>query len=110
MYEFSTGHNKTLRLQVDERGITFLYNNPHGKPGRTLQVSQGWTSIHTLLARLKNKQRYYSMDASLSIWKEGKELKVKFYALNTAFQDTLTFSDAAAARILCLLRNLPNLN
>jgi hypothetical protein len=109
MYEFSTAQDKTLRLEVDERGITFVYVASRGG-SKSLERWQSWLSIQELSAKLRNKQRYFSKDASLSIWKQGDQLNVKFYALGTPFEDTLTFSNEAATKILCMFQHLPNLN
>jgi hypothetical protein len=110
MYEFSTAQHQTLRLQVDERGITFLYEACNGRGSEYFERGQSWSSIRDLSARLKAKQRYYSKDSSLSVWQKGDELHVKFYALDRFHEETLTFSGAAVDKILCILRNLPNLN
>lgn len=110
MYEFSTSSHQTLRLWVDERGITFGYPGSHARCGRDLLVAQCWASIRALLAKLSNGQRYYSLNAALSIWKREDKLHIKFYALDRPFEETLTFSGGAAEKILCMLHNLPNLN
>ena len=110
MYEFSTAQHKTLRPEVDERGITFVYVASRAGGSESLERWQSWLSIQELSAKLRNKQRYFSKDASLSIWKQGDQLNVKFYALGTPFEDTLAFSNEAATKILRMFQHLPNLN
>jgi hypothetical protein len=110
MTEFLSTENKKLMLDVDQQGVTFAHLKADGKAGDLFQIGQNWSSVRSLLSKLRNKQRYSAKDNSLSAWMQGDEMSIKFRALDMQLEETLTFSSETTTQILRTLESSPNTN
>jgi hypothetical protein len=110
MNEFSTKEDKKLKINLVEQGVMFLYLTSSGRLGDMFEVGQSWSSIHSLLSKLRNRQKYSAKDKSLLIWKQGDELHIKFYSLDTHLEEECSFSREDTERLVSLLESLPSLN
>jgi hypothetical protein len=110
MNEFFPKQDIQLQLKIVEQGLVFLFHRPNGGSADTLQVKQNWSSVHTLLSRLRKSQRYCAKDHPLLVWKQGEELHVKFYSEDTGVAEECVFSGEETRRILTMLEELPSWN
>jgi hypothetical protein len=99
-----------LNLKIVERGVLFLFRRSNGGAGGLVQVPQSWSSIHSLLSRLRKNRRYCAKDVPLLIWKESDELHIKFHSPEDQVVEECVFSGAETKRILAKLERLPGLN
>lgn len=109
MYEFITEQNRTLRLDLDGRGVIFHYATGKDQKGKILRVGQSWAGIHALLAKLWTRQKYSAQDNSLSVWMQDQELCLRMRALDMKVEEC-KFSPEETARLMDFLGKAPNLN
>ena len=57
MNEFFPGQDLKLKLKIVEQGVLFLFHRSDGETGDTVEVDQSWSSVHTLLSRLRKGKR-----------------------------------------------------
>ncbi len=110
MYRFFTTDQKKLTLGVDRRGISFTYLKANGNVADVMRVDQDWTSINSIISKLRKKQKYCAGDHSLLVWKQGEELYVKLRCLDLRLEETLTFSKEMTDKFTQTLEGLPCLN
>ena len=106
MHLFISKQNNDLVMDLEGRGMTFRYKTGHG----IFHVGQSWASIHALLSRLRNWQRYSARNQSISAWMQGEELCLRFSARELKFVEECKFSPEETARIMDFLGRAPNLN
>jgi hypothetical protein len=99
-----------LRLKVVEQGLVFLFQRSNRGTDELFQVPQSWSSIHSLLYKLRNNQRYCAQDIPLLIWKQGEELHIKLQLPDSQVVEECAFSSEETGRILMILQKLPCLN
>ena len=110
MNEFFPNQKVQLKLKIVEQGVVFLFHHSDGEAGDTVQVDQSWTSVHTLLSRLRKGKRYCAKDYPLLVWQQGEELHIKFYSEESGVAEECSFSSEETRSILTMLEKLPNLN
>ncbi|MGE5462963.1 MAG: hypothetical protein ACM3PS_06400 [Syntrophothermus sp.] len=110
MYEFISKQNYKLRLDLEGTGITFHYITGQDRRGDIFQVSQSWPSIHALLAKLRQDQKYSSWDKSLLVWMQDQELCLRISTRDRKLQQECKFSPEETANIMEFLGRAPNLN
>ena len=110
MYRFYATDNKKLSLGVDGRGVTFIYHAMNENAGDAIQIDQDWINVHSILSKLRKRQKYSARDNSLSVWKQGEELYVNLRALDRRLEETLIFGSEMTAHFIHALGTLPCLN
>lgn len=104
MINFRSKQNRKLMMDRENKGISFHYSTARGM----YHVGRSWASIHTLLMKLNNRQKFSSRDHSLSVWMQGQELRLRFSTQE--LEDEVKFSPAETARIMGFLGKAPNFN
>jgi hypothetical protein len=110
MNEFFPQQDIKLNLKIVEQGVLFLFHRSNGGAGGLVQVPQSWSSVHSLLSRLRKSQRYCAKDVPLLIWKQGEELHIKFHSPEDQVVEECVFSGEETIGILTMLETLPSLN
>jgi hypothetical protein len=91
-------------MDRESKGISFHYNTGRG----TYHVGRSWASIHILMMKLNNCQKYSTSDRSLSVWLLDQELFLRFRAQE--LEEEVKFSPAETGRIIDYLGRAPNFN
>lgn len=104
MIKFRSKQNRKLMMDREDKGISFHYSTAQG----VYHVGRSWASIHVLLMKLNNSQKYSARDHSLSVWMQDQELFLRFRARE--LEDEVKFSPAETARIIDFLGSAPNFN
>ena len=95
MNDFFPPNGIKLNREIVEQGVLFVFHHPTGGPGDLVRVLQSWSSVQTLIFRLRTSRTYCAKDVPLLVWKEGEEC---------------VFSGEETERILEMLEGLPNWN
>ena len=104
MVKFRSKQNRKLMMDRESKGISFHYDTGRG----VYHVGRSWASIHTVLMKLNNLQKFSARDRSLSVWLQDRELFLQFRARE--LEDVCKFSPAETARIMDFLGRAPNFN
>jgi hypothetical protein len=110
MNEFSPQQNIQLNLEIVEQGVLFVFHHPTGGPGDRVRVLQSWSSIRTLIFRLRTSRTYCARDVPLLVWKEGEELHIKYHIPDDMRVEECVFSGEETKGILKMLEGLPSWN
>jgi hypothetical protein len=110
MNDFSSSQTIQLNLEVVEHGVLFVFHHPSGGLGDLVKVRQSWSSVRTLVFRLRTSQRYCAKDVPLLVWKEGEELHIKYHIPDDMAVEECVFSGQETERILAMLEGLPSWN
>ncbi len=106
MQHFISKQNNKLVMGLEGKGLTFHYETREG----IFHVGQSWASIHALLARLRNWQRYSARNQSISVWMQDGEMCLQFCAREQDLVEDCKFSPQETARLMDFLERAPNLN
>ena len=110
MNEYFPQEKIQLNLKIVKQGVLFLFHHPTGGPGDVVQVLQSWSSVHSLLSRLRKSRRYCAKDVPLLVWKEGEKLHIKYFSPDDQVVEECVFSDEETVRIMTMLDRLPSWN
>ena len=110
MNDFSPLPRIQLNLENVEQGVLFVFHHPTGGPGDRVPVLQSWSSIRTLIFRLRTSRTYCARDVPLLVWKEGEELHIKYHIPDDMRVEECVFSGAEMEGILAMLEGLPSWN
>jgi len=99
-----------LKLETVEQGVLFVFHHPTGGPGDLVRVLQSWSSVRTLIFRLRMSRTYCAKDVPLLIWKEGEELHIKYHIPDDMRVEECVFSGEEAEGIVAMLEGLPSWN
>jgi hypothetical protein len=110
MNDFPPSQGIKLNLEIVEQGVLFIFHHPTGGPGDLVRVLQSWSSVRTLIFRLRIRQRYCARDVPLLVWREGEELHIKYHIPDDMVVEECIFSREETERILAKLERLPSWN
>jgi len=110
MNDFSPSQGIQLKLEIVEQGVLFIFHHPTGGPGDLVRVLQSWSSVRTLIFRLRIRQMYCARDVPLLVWKDGEELHIKYHIPDDMTVEECVFSGEETERILAMLEGLPSWN
>jgi len=110
MNDFSPSQGIKLYLEIVEQGVLFVFHHPTGGPGDRVRVLQSWSSVRTLIFRLRTSRTYCAKDVPLLVWKEGEELHIKYHIPDDMEVEECVFSAEETEGILTRLEGLPSWN